>query len=107
MNAQAAYAGSGATQIALHITRQRRQLLAEQMRIALFQVLEKERFGHVAELTVVDQVLHQFLAVSIERVKHAVVDPVEFQRRDIEQFAQTLIERGVALTQRPPRYSSV
>ena len=93
MNAQAAYAGSGATQIALHITQQRRQLIAEKVRIAFFQVLEKERFGHVGKLTVIDQVLHQLLTIAIEGMKNAVVDPVEFQRRDIEQFTQSLIER--------------
>jgi hypothetical protein len=49
MNAQAAYAGSGATQIALHVTRQQRHLLAEQMRITLLQVLEKERLRHIGE----------------------------------------------------------
>src|SRR3990167_8339353 len=92
MNAQAAYAGSGAAQITLHVTQQRRQCVAEQMWVALFQVLEKERLRHVGELAVVDQVLHQLLAVAVEGMENTVVDAVELQRRDIEQFAELLVE---------------
>ena len=84
MNAGAVYAGSGAGQIALHITQQRRHLLAEQMRVALLQVLEKERFRHIDKLPMVDHVLHGLLTFAVIGVEHAVVDPVELQRRYIE-----------------------
>ena len=82
MRGQAAYAGSDAAQITLHIAQQWWLLISEQMRIALLQMFEEERFRDIGELSVIDQVLHQLCTVAVERVENAVIDTVEFQRRD-------------------------
>ncbi len=68
-------------------------LLTEQVRIAFFQVFEKERLRYVGELAVIDEVLHQLRAIAVEGMKNTVVDPVEFQRRHIEQVAEFPVER--------------
>jgi hypothetical protein len=39
------------------------------VRIALFKVFEEELFRHIGELAVIDQILHQFRAIAVERVE--------------------------------------
>lgn len=68
-------------------------LLTEQVRIAFFQVFEKERFRYVGELAVIDEVLHQLRAIAVDGMKNAVADPVELQRRHIEQVTEFAVER--------------
>lgn len=71
------------------------------MRVEFFQVLEEERFGHIGELAMVDQVLHRLQPLAIERMEDAVIDPVEFQRRYIEQLTELLVERWRGLDPAP------
>lgn len=90
----------------LQVAAQRPRGAGEQMRIVPLQVGEEQFLRQVGELPVVGQVLPVAFALAIERMETLSATPSNPSGATSKARQSARLNAGVALTQRPSRYSS-
>src|SRR3990167_7191217 len=71
----------------------RQRVIGKQMWVASGQMTEEQRLRHIGKLAVITQLFHITLALLVERVKYAVTQTIELQRRHLEYPAQRQVKR--------------